>query len=434
MSNNNDKQAGENGDGNMEGDEWNNETDNNETIFDNSNNGENKDVTETDKAETTKKYVVEEFDSWDNMKLKKNVLRGIYSYGFEKPSPIQKKAIRPLADGQDIIAQAQSGTGKTGAFSVGTLQVVDETVNKTQAIILSPTRELSRQIFDVLTSLGSIIKIRTQLFVGGTAIDNDISQMRKEVPHIAVGCPGRVHDLLRRKHLVSKNIKLIVLDEADEMLSAGFKEQVYNIFQQLSSEIQIGLFSATVPPDINSLANKFMRDPVEILVKTETLTLEGITQFYVALEDDQLKYVTLKDLYGTISLTQCIIYCNSIRRVADLHDAMKEDGFPVCAIHSNLEKKEREQNYADFKSGKYRVLISSNVTARGIDIQQVSTVINFDIPKDIHTYLHRIGRSGRWGRKGVGINFITRRDYRRIKEIEQYYHTEIKELPDTFKN
>ena len=318
MSNNNDKQAGENGDGKIERDEWNNETDNNETIFDNSNEGENKDVTETDENKSSGKYVVEEFEKWDDMKLKKNVLRGIYSYGFEKPSPIQKKAIRPLADGKDIIAQAQSGTGKTGAFSVGTLQVVDETVNKTQAIILSPTRELSRQIYDVLTSLGSISKTRTQLFVGGTAIDNDISQIRKEVPHVAVGCPGRVHDLLRRRHLNAKNIKLIVLDEADEMLSTGFKEQVYNIFQQLSSEIQIGLFSATVPADINSLANKFMRDPVEILVKTETLTLEGITQFYVALEDDQLKYVTLKDLYGTISLTQCIIYCNSIRRVSDL--------------------------------------------------------------------------------------------------------------------
>lgn len=413
MSNNTDKDVGVNGEG--------------DSIFNNT------DVANDD-TNSSKKYVVEEFDNWDNMKLKKNILRGIYSYGFEKPSPIQKKAIRPLADGKDIIAQAQSGTGKTGAFSVGTLQVVDETVNKTQAIILSPTRELSRQIHSVLTSLGSIQKVRTQLLVGGTAIDEDISQIRKEPPHIAVGCPGRVHDLLRRKHIVAKNVKLIVLDEADEMLSTGFKEQVYNIFQQLSSDIQIGLFSATVPPDINSLANKFMRDPVQILVKTETLTLEGITQYYVALEDDRLKYVTLKDLYGTISVTQCIIYCNSIRRVSDLYEAMKEDGFPVCAIHSNLEKKEREQNYADFKLGKYRVLISSNVTARGIDIQQVSTVINFDVPKDIHTYLHRIGRSGRWGRKGVGINFVTRRDYRRIKEIEQYYQTQIRELPESFKN
>jgi len=379
-------------------------------------------------------YVVEEFNSWETMSLKKNVLRGIYSYGFEKPSPIQKKAIKPLADKKDIIAQAQSGTGKTGAFCVGALQVVDETVNKTQIIILSPTRELSRQILHVLDNLGSILKVTTQLLVGGTSTDEDISKIRKDTPHIIVGCPGRVHDLLRRKHIASKNINLIILDEADEMLSSGFKEQIYNIFQQLSSEIQIGLFSATVPADINSLANKFMRNPVQILVKNETLTLEGITQYYVALEDDHLKYATLKDLYGTISLSQCIIYCNSIRRVSDLYEAMKEDGYPVCAIHSNLEKKDREDNYINFKNGKYRVMISSNVTARGIDIQQVSTVINFDVPKDIHTYLHRIGRSGRWGRKGVGINFITRRDYRRIKDIENYYQTEIRELPETFKN
>ena len=294
-------------------------------------------------------------------------------------------------------------------------------------------RELSRQIYDVLTQLGSIGKARTQLLIGGTSTDNDIKQIKKNNPQIMVGCPGRIYDLIRRKFINPKDIKLVIFDEADEMLSAGFKEQVYNILQHLKTDVQIGLFSATVPNEIRQLSAKFMRNPVEILVKAEALTLEGINQFYVALEDDHLKYITLKDLYGTISLSQCIIYCNSIRRVSDLYDAMKEDNYPVCAIHSNLTKSERESAYVDFKNGKYRVLISSNVTARGIDIQQVSTVINFDVPKDIHTYLHRIGRSGRWGRKGVGINFITRRDYRKIKEIEQYYHTEIKELPDTFK-
>jgi translation initiation factor 4A len=237
---------------------------------------------------------------------------------------------------------------------------------------------------------------------------------------------------MRRNYINSKTIKIIILDEADEMLSAGFKEQVYNIFQYLKKDVQVALFSATLPSYIYDITDKFMRDPVKIIVKAEQLTLEGISQFYVAIDDDRQKYATLKDLYGLMSVSQCIIYANSIKRVASLYDAMIEDGFPVCCIHSGMEKADRDKAFLDFRIGAYRVLISSNITARGIDIQQVSIVINFDIPKDIHTYLHRIGRSGRWGRKGVGINLITRQDVSKMKEIESYYSTEIKELPANF--
>ena len=182
-----------------------------------------------------------------------------------------------------------------------------------------------------------------------------------------------------------------------------------------------------------SLTEKFMRNPIKIIVKAEMLTLEGIKQHYINLEDDSQKYDTLKDLFSTFSVSQCIIYCNSVRRVADLYEAMSQDGYPVCQIHSNLDKVDRLKNYEAFKSGTQRVLISSNITARGIDIQQVSTVINFDIPKSTDTYLHRIGRSGRWGRKGTAINFITRRDYRLLKDIETFYSTEITELPKDYK-
>ena len=164
------------------------------------------------------------------------------------------------------------------------------------------------------------------------------------------------------------------------------------------------------------------------------LTLEGISQFFVALDDDRQKYATLKDIYATISISQCIIYCNSVKRVADLYEAMMEDNYPVCCIHSGMDVGARKTAFQEFVSGKYRVLISSNVTARGIDVQQVSVVINFDVPRDTHCYLHRIGRSGRWGRKGVGINFITRRDVSKIKEIEEYYACEIKELPGDLNN
>ena len=217
------------------------------------------------------------------------------------------------------------------------------------------------------------------------------------------------------------------------MLSSGFKEQVYNIFQYLPNDIQITMFSATMPPNLYNLTEKFMRNPIKIIVKTEQLTLEGIKQFYVNLEDDNQKYDTLKDLFSSFSVSQCIIYCNSVRRVADLYEAMLHDGYPVCQIHSGLDKDERFKNYEQFKSGSHRVLISSNVTARGIDIQQVSTVINFDIPKCCNTYLHRIGRSGRWGRKGCAINFITRRDFKLLREIESFYSTSIVELPKDYK-
>ena len=334
---------------------------------------------------------------------------------------------------KDIVAQAQSGTGKTGAFTVSTLQIINTNLNNSQALIMAPTRELAMQILEVIKALGDHDEnLITQLLVGGTSIDQDIYNLKNNTPHIIVGCPGRVHDMMKRNHIKNKDIKLIILDEADEMLCVGFKEQVYNIFQYLNKDVQVGLFSATLPSEINALTDKFMRDPVKILVKSEMLTLEGITQYYVALEDDNQKFCALKDLFNTISMSQCIIYCNSVKRVQDLYDAMVKENYPVCCIHSNMEKEERTESYKEFKTGKFRVLISSNVTARGIDIQQVSTVINFDISKDVHTYLHRIGRSGRWGRKGVGINFITKRDVKILKIIEKHYSTQIEELPATF--
>jgi translation initiation factor 4A len=235
--------------------------------------------------------------------------------------------------------------------------------------------------------------------------------------------------MIRRRHINASTIKIVVLDEADEMLSQGFKDQIYNIFQHLNKDVQIALFSATLPPNITTLADQFMRNPVKIKVAVEQLTLEGIKQYFVAVQDDHQKYVTLKDLYSTFSSTQTIIYCNSVKRVIELYEAMMEDGYPVCCIHSSMDHDARKNAIADFSSGTARFLISSNVTARGIDIQQVSLVINFDLPRDVHTYIHRIGRSGRWGRKGTGINFITRRDVQQIKELEEYYHCQIDELP-----
>lgn len=369
-------------------------------------------------------------NTWDEYNIKSDLLRGIYAYGFENPSEIQKKAILPIIKGRDIFAQAQSGSGKTGTFSIGTLQNIDTTKNVTQAIILAPTHELAKQIATVITSLGSFLDgLLVKTIIGGTSIQQDAADIREKTPHIIVGCTGRVYDMIVRKYLKVSNVKMLVLDEADEMLSKGFKDQIYNIFQYLSKDLQLVLFSATMPEDILKLTQKIMRDPVKITIEKEKLNLECIKQYFVALNDDLNKYDTLKDLFSVISVNQCIIYCNNVKRVIDLQCAMINDGYSVCSIHSSMDKSDREKVFSSFRLGTHRVLISSDITARGIDVQQVSTVINFDIPKCVHTYLHRIGRSGRWGRKGLAINFITKRDIFTMKKIENYYNVSIDELP-----
>jgi len=385
---------------------------------------------ETDKIKEDETETSYEFNTWDELDIDPNILRGIYSYGFEKPSPIQKKAIKPIIMGRDVLAQAQSGTGKTATFTIGALSKIDLNDNNTQVLVLSPTRELTIQTAKVIQSIGGMMNgLRVKAVFGGSAIDEGNGFSDKNVPHIICGCTGRVLDMMKRDKMSPKKIKLVIIDEADEMLSSSFRDQVYSIFQFLNNEIQVGLYSATLPEHVFAITTKLLRNPVNICVKTEQLTLEGISQFYVAIEDDRQKYATLKDIFSFLPVSQCIIYCNSVKRVADLYEAMREDEFPVCCIHSSMDKETREGAITDFRNGKSRVLISSNVTARGIDVQQVSVVINFDIPKCVHTYLHSIGRSGRWGRKGVGINFITRRDITKLKETETFYSTEIVELP-----
>jgi translation initiation factor 4A len=370
-----------------------------------------------------------EINHWDDLNLKTNLLRGIYAVGFENPSEIQKKAILPVLSKNDVIAQAQSGTGKTGTFSISSLQLTDPEVDELQTLIIAPTQELARQIFSVVNSIGIFIDgLQTQLLVGGTSVQGDIDKLRKATPHIVVGCSGRIFDMMKRRHLNINTVKLFVLDEADEMLSQGFKEQIYNIFQYLNSNVQVALFSATLPRDVLQLTEKFMQDPVNITMKREDLSLDGIDQRYIAMYTDNEKFEMVKKIFEELTVSQTIIYTNNVKRVMDLYDAMINEGFPVCCIHSSMEKNARTLALDEFRAGKYRVLISSNVTARGIDIQQVGTVINFDVPRCVHTYLHRIGRSGRWGRKGMAINFVTEHDIHNMKHIESHYNIIIKEF------
>jgi len=373
-------------------------------------------------------------EKWDEFEtLNPQVLRGIYNYGFEQPSQIQKTAILPILQGRDVIGQAPSGTGKTGAFTIGALNHVDVTQNTTQIMILAPTHELVKQITTVVRSIGNCMEgLVVKTVVGGTSILEDVASLRNVVPHVVVGSVGRVFDMIRRKHLRVHNLKLFIMDEADEMLSRGFKDQIYKIFQYLKSDVKVALFSATLPDEILQMSTHFMQNPVKITVEAEKLNLEGIQQYYVALTNDAAKFDTLKDIFGFLTVNQCIIYVNSVNRVVDLYEAMVKDGFSVCSIHSSMPADQRERAFTEFRTGTYRVLISSNVTSRGIDIQQVSTVINFDVPKCVNTYLHRIGRSGRWGRKGLAINFITRQDVGTMKNIERHYKSTIEELPANF--
>jgi len=371
---------------------------------------------------------------WEDLNISSELLRGIYNYGFEKPSPIQSKAILPILENKSMIAQAQSGTGKTATFAIGALSRIDLNKHEEQVIILAPTRELSKQIEDVVLHLGCFIQnLHTKLLIGGNSIQQDIHSLQTKKPHIIIGCPGRVLDFINNKYINIHNINLVILDEADELLSSGFQEQIYHIIKSVNNTTQILLFSATIPTHLHPTVQKlFIEPPVEILVKQEELTLEGIKQYYVALYNDEEKFETLKDLYSSICVSQCIIYCNSVRRVTNLHNRLSHDGFSVSFIHGEMDKLTRTKSFNDFRVGSTRILISSNITARGIDIQQVGIIINYDIPNDVSSYLHRIGRSGRWGRKGTGINFITKFDIHKIKEIEKYYDTEISELPTNF--
>jgi translation initiation factor 4A len=369
-------------------------------------------------------------ESWDDLSLDENILRSIYNYGFERPSEIQKKAIYPIIEGTDLIAQAQSGTGKTGAFVVGSLSRIDLSLVQTQIVILAPTHELVNQIHAVVLNLSTFMTgLVTKTLVGGTSVMDEIQEMKANPPHIVVGCTGRVFDMMKRGALNTRHVKTCILDEADEMLSVGFKDQIYNIFQMLPSNVQVVLFSATMPEPIVRITEKFMRNPTKIMMAPEELNLDGIKQYYVAMYNDHAKYDRLKELFQSLSASQTIIYANNVARVMDLYNAMIEDGFSVCCIHSNMTKPERKDVISKFQKGNYRMLISSNITARGIDVQQVNTVINFDIPRSMETYLHRIGRSGRWGRKGVAINFVTKHDVFCMRNIEEYYKISIEELP-----
>lgn len=370
--------------------------------------------------------------SFDDMGLNDMLLKGVYGYGFEKPSVIQQRAIPVMLKGRQVIAQAQSGTGKTGTFSIGALQMIDLKKRACQVLVLSPTRELATQTFNVMTQLSSFMPdIRILSCVGGTSIRESVDDLEKGV-HVVVGTPGRIYDMIKRRKLDLNSLKICILDEADEMLSSGFMEQMIDIFNCIPENTQKCLFSATLSREIMEVTTKFMKDPVNILVKKEELTLEGIKQHYINIDREEFKFDTLCDLYERLTITQAIIYVNTIKKVDWLRGQLTARDFTVSFIHSEISQEERTRVMDEYRTGKSRVLISTDLLARGIDVQQVSLVINYDMPQNLANYLHRIGRSGRFGRKGVAINFVIYQDRQKLKDIESHYQTQITELPENF--
>jgi translation initiation factor 4A len=388
-----------------------------------------------DEIQRREEYLIpiETFDDLGK-ELDLKIIRGVMAYGFETPSLIQQKAIRPILGGYDVIAQAQSGMGKTATFCIGALGRIDMSQNQIQTIVLAHTLELAMQIEFVFKNIGRYIDVRVGMAVKSIPIRDNIDQLLGRtsndlIPHVVIGTPGRVLDMLQKEVILGKHIKLLVLDEADELLSDGFLKQIKSIIGSLNRDVQIGLFSATMEPEFFRVTRNFMRNPLNILIKKEELTLEGIKQFYIDCEKNEYKFETLCDLYSLISVSQTIIYCNHYQCVEQLTHKLQENNFKVSCIHGNMDVAAREEAMKNFRSMKTRVLISTDLLGRGIDIQQVSVVINYDLPLKIESYIHRIGRSGRHGRKGTAINLINMNDQKRVSEIERYYNTHIDVLP-----
>lgn len=308
--------------------------------------------------------------------------------GFEKPSAIQQRAIKPIVEGRDVIAQSQSGTGKTGVFCISVLQSIDMETKATQALVISPTRELATQTESVMLALGDYMRVKCHACIGGKSTRDDIRALEAGC-HVVSGTPGRVFDMIKRRSLNPDDIKMMVIDEADEMLSRGFREQIHDIFRHMPSTCQTVVISATLPREVLDITKKFMTKPVKVLVKRDELTLDGIKQFFVAVEKEDWKFDTLCDLYDTLTITQAVIFCNTRKKVDWLADKMRDANFTVSAMHGEMVQKERDAIMSEFRSGASRVMITTDVWGRGLDVQQVSLVINYDLPTSREQYIHR---------------------------------------------
>lgn len=384
---------------------------------------------EAEKAKFSVSKDVKLFLAFEEMELREELLRGLFSAGFDKPSGIQQRCIMPIVRGRDLVAQAQSGTGKTAMIALVSLQIASSKARDVQVLILSPTRELASQTHSNLQKLGEFCSVGSHACVGGKKVSEDIKRLESKSVQVVSGTPGRVYDMIQRQMLNMKKLKTLIIDEADEMFGMGFKEQVYDIYRHIPPDTQIVLVSATLSKEVLDMAEAFMTDPVSVLVKRDGLTLKGIRQFYVDVEQEEWKFDTLCDLYETVTITQAVIFCNTKKKVEWLGKKMIENNFTVSTMHGDMGQVDRDKVMSSFRAGQSRVLIASDIWSRGIDVQTVNLVINYDVPRYVESYLHRIGRSGRFGRSGVAVTFVTDSDRGELRSIERYYGTRIEVMP-----
>jgi len=358
--------------------------------------------------------------------LKRELLMGIFEKGWEAPSPIQEASIPIALTGRDILARAKNGTGKTGAYVIPILERIDVTKDKIQALIIVPTRELALQTSQICIEISKHMGCKVMATTGGTNLKEDIMRLQQQV-HVVIATPGRILDLMKKGLAVMEKCGMLVMDEADKLLSQDFKNMLDNVISFLPQDRQILLYSATFPCTVDQFIKKHMHNPYEINLMEE-LTLKGITQYYAYVQEKQ-KVHCLNTLFSKLQINQSIIFCNSTQRVELLAKKITELGYSCFYIHAKMRQDHRNRIFHDFRNGACRNLVCSDLFTRGIDIQAVNVVINFDFPKMSETYLHRIGRSGRFGHLGIAINLITYDDRFALHKIEQELGTEIKPIP-----
>jgi len=365
-------------------------------------------------------------NEFEDFCLKRELLMGIFEKGWERPSPIQEASIPVALSGRDILARAKNGTGKTGAYTIPLLETIDTSKPVIQGMIVVPTRELALQTSQIAMELSKHLGIKVMVTTGGTNLKEDIMRIYEKV-HLVIATPGRILDLMEKKVANVEKCKVLVLDEADKLLSQDFKGMLDRLISHLPQNRQILLYSATFPLTVESFMRKHMRDPYEVNLMDE-LTLKGITQYYAFVQERQ-KVHCLNTLFSKLQINQSIIFCNSTQRVELLAKKITELGYSCYYIHARMAQAHRNRVFHDFRAGLCRNLVCSDLFTRGIDIQAVNVVINFDFPKMAETYLHRIGRSGRFGHLGIAINLITYDDRFALHRIEQELGTEIRPIP-----
>jgi len=395
-------------------------------------------ATETTDAPAAKKdvkgtYVSIHSSGFRDFLLKPELLRAIVDCGFEHPSAVQHECIPQAILGMDVISQAKSGMGKTAVFVLATLQQLEPVDGQVSVLVLCHTRELAFQISKEYDRFAKYMSnIKTSVFFGGVAIKKDQDTLKKNCPHIVVGTPGRILALTRDRSLKLANIKHFVLDECDKMLEAlDMRRDVQDIFRLTPHEKQVMMFSATLSKDVRPVCKKFMQDPMEVYVDDEAkLTLHGLRQHYIKLKDSE-KNRKLFELLDVLEFNQVIIFVKTVPRCIALSQLLVEQNFPAICIHRAMSQEERLSRYQQFKDFQKRILVATNLFGRGMDIERVNIVFNYDMPEDSDTYLHRVARAGRFGTKGLAITFVSdESDAKILNDVQDRFEVNITELPD----